>query len=128
MTVRGTLNAMRYCQQILTPHILPFVRLHNVILQQYNARCHTARFTRDLLQDVLVWPARSPDLSPIEHMWDVLGRRVHERGDVRTLADLERALHEEWVRIPVREVNKLINSMRKRCVAVIAANGGHTRY
>ena len=86
----------------------------------------------DLLQrnnvNVLDWPARSPDLSPIEHMWDMLGRRVHERHDVNSLADLERALHQEWRWIPVYDVNKLMNSMRRRCDAVMAAGGGHTRY
>ena len=59
-------------------------------------------------------------------MWDMLGRRVRERPDVNSLADLDRALHEEWARIPVRDVNKLMNSMRKRCEAVMAADGGHT--
>lgn len=77
---------------------------------------------------VLEWPSRSPDLSPIEHMWDMLGRRVRERGDVRTLTDLDRALHQEWRRILVRDVNKLINIMRKQWREVMNANDGHTSY
>ena len=132
VTVAGTLTAVRCCQQIVTPYILPFNRRHNATLQQENARCHTARYTMDLLQrnnvNVLDWPAQSPDLSPIEHMWDMLGRRVRKSHDVNSLADLDRALHQEWRQIPVQDVNKLMNSMRKRCEAVIAARGGHTRY
>ena len=42
--------------------------------------------------------------------------------------NFERALHQEWRRIPVYDVNKLMNSMRRRCDAVMAAGGGHTRY
>ena len=61
-------------------------------------------------------------------MWDILGRRVWERANVRNLRDLEQALHAEWLNIPMRDVNKLISSMRRRCTAVMNANGGHTPY
>ena len=60
-------------------------------------------------------------------MWD-LERKIRERNDVINVRDLERALHEEWRRIPLQVVRKLIHSMRRRCAAVHAANGGHTRY
>ena len=69
--------------------------------------------------NVLQWPAKSPDLSPIEHLWDHLGRQVRERHDVNKIRDLERAL---------QVIRKLICSMRRRYLAVLAANGGHTRY
>ncbi|GFX01096.1 transposable element Tcb2 transposase [Trichonephila clavipes] len=50
-------------------------RLPGAIFQQDNARPHTARVSQDCLCTVstLPWPARSPDLSPIEHIWDHLG-------------------------------------------------------
>ena len=60
-------------------------------------------------------------MSPIEHLWDYLGRKVRERYDVNTVRDLERALHEEWARTPLDVIKKLINSMRRRCLALIAA-------
>ena len=77
-----------------------------------------------------MWPARSSDLSPIEHLWDHLGRQVRERQvrDDNNIRDLERALQAEWVRVPLQVIRKLICSMRSRCLAVLAANGGHTRY
>ena len=67
-------------------------------------------------------------LSPIEHLWDHLGRRVRENHDVDDVRDLERALCVDWARIPLRVIRKLICSMRRRCLAVLACNGGHTRY
>ena len=101
------------------------------VFQQDNARCHTARVCADFLQEqqvnVLPWPAKSPDLSPIEHLWDVLDRRVRRRQPA-TLAHLELFLEQEWNAIPQNEIQTLIRSMRRRCTVVRDANGGHTLY
>ncbi len=133
ITVRGTLTSDRYCQEVIVPFVVPFIQGRNgMIFQQDNARAHSARNTQAVLAEhnvqTLHWPAKSPDLSPIEHMWDILGRRVRERNDVHNVRDLERVLHEEWRNVPVANVNKLIASMRRRCVAVIDRDGLHTRY
>ncbi|GFW97417.1 transposable element Tcb2 transposase [Trichonephila clavipes] len=64
---------------ILQPHVLPLMqRLPGGIFQQDNARPHIASVLQDCLHTAttLPWPARSPDLSPIEHIWDHLGWRV----------------------------------------------------
>ena len=53
------------------------------------------------------------------------GERAH---DVNNICDLECALQAEWVRIPLQVIRKLSCSIRRRCLAVLAANGGHTRY
>ncbi|UYV79200.1 hypothetical protein LAZ67_17001487 [Cordylochernes scorpioides] len=80
VVIPGTLTAQRYVvDDILRPVLLPFLSHHPVLtFQQDNARPHTARVTMDFLQScrTLLWPARSPDLSPIEHIWDVMGRRL----------------------------------------------------
>ena len=133
VTVHGNLNVMRYCNEIVQPALLPFLRQgHATIFQQDNAWCHVAWHTMHFLQannaNVLDWPTRSPDISPIEHLWDHLGRRVRERNYVNNVRDLECVLHEEWIRIPMAVVRRLISSMRIRCGAVIDSNGGHTRY
>ena len=133
ITTHGNLNAVRYCNQIVVPGIVPYIQNGNAdVLQQDNARCHIARHTRNVLAahniNTLDWPAKSPDLSPVEHMWDYLGRKVNSRNDVNNVNDLERALHEEWARAPLQFVRRLINSMRRRCLAVVHAQAGHTRY
>ena len=64
----------------------------------------------------------------MEHLWDHLGRQVREHHDVNNIRDLERALQAEWVRIPLQVITKMIFSIRRRCLAVLASNGGHTRY
>ena len=75
------------------------------------------------------WPARSLDLSPIEHLWDELGRCTYVRDSgIRTRHQLEQALCQEWQAIPQRTVRYVINSMRSRVIACIDTNGGHTRY
>ncbi|GFX64518.1 l-Fucosyltransferase [Trichonephila clavipes] len=70
------MTAQRYVHDILQPHVLPLKqRLPEAILQQDNARPRTARVSQDCLCTVttLPLPARSPALSPIQHIWDHLG-------------------------------------------------------
>ncbi len=67
--------------------------------------------------------------SPIEHVWDALDRRIRQRVPVpANIQQLRTAIEEEWTNIPQATINNLINSMRRRCVALREANGGHTRY
>ncbi|GFV08780.1 transposable element Tc1 transposase [Trichonephila clavipes] len=71
VVLQGTLTARRYVDDMLTPIVLPMLSSRpGAIYQQDNARPHTARLSQQCLQgyDVLPWPARSPDLSPIEHV------------------------------------------------------------
>ena len=127
--------AVRYRDEILAPVAIPYLQNlgPNAILQDDNARPHRARIITEYLQNEGVermeWPAVSPDLNPIEHLWDQLGRAVHARVTNRTtLADLSQILIEEWDAIPQQNVAKLVTSMRRRCQAVVAAYGSSTRY
>ncbi len=78
--VQGNLTGIRYHDEILQPVVVPYVPQHDLTLQQDNAGPHTARVSQDFLQqeriEVLTWPPFSPDLSPIEHLWDQLDRRI----------------------------------------------------
>ncbi|UYV78237.1 hypothetical protein LAZ67_16000630 [Cordylochernes scorpioides] len=77
---QGTMTAQRYVDDVLRPVTLPYLQgVPNALYHQDNARPHTARISQQALQDVqmLPWPPYSPDLSPIEHVWDIIGRRLH---------------------------------------------------
>lgn len=132
--IRGNLNAVKYRDDILAPHVVPFLQANpNFTLQQDNATSHTARVTTAFLNannvNVMPWPAKSPDINPIEHLWDALDRRVRKRqNQPRNLRELQNALVDEWNNIPQLEIQQLIRSMRQRCAALVNANGGHTRY
>ena len=127
-------TAVRYINQVLVPHVQPFFQQHpNAILQQDNARPHSARATQDYLQQqnipTMQWPPLSPDLNPIEHFWDMLQREISDvQPPPANLADLHQAIIQAWARIPQPAVNRLVHSMRRRCQAVLAARGGHTPY
>ena len=101
--------AFPWSDGIIESVVVPYLQQHNTgIFQHDNARPHTARHTHNILHihnvSVLQWPSRSPDLSPIEHLWDHFGRQVRERHDVNNIHDLELALQAELVRIHCRSL------------------------
>ncbi|GFU49432.1 transposable element Tcb2 transposase [Trichonephila clavipes] len=128
VVLQGTLTARRYVDDILTPIVLPMLSSRpGAIYQQDNARPHTARLSQQCLQgyDVLPWPARSPDLSPIEHVWDALGRQLQPSRDT---GELTAQMQRLWQDLPQRVISDLIESMPRRISACIAARGGFTTY
>ncbi|KAJ8870425.1 hypothetical protein PR048_029447 [Dryococelus australis] len=129
---RGSMNAEAYCN-ILDTGILPtlwrFLRNGPVD----NARCHISRDTMQWYADNNVrrldQPVQSPDLNPIEHLWDESDRRVRARqARPKSIAQLMEWLQEEWRRIPVDVLQTLVESMPDRVAAVIATRGGPTRF
>ncbi|GFW82671.1 transposable element Tcb2 transposase [Trichonephila clavipes] len=128
IVMRGTLTGQRYVDDILRPHVGPFLNgLPGAIFQQDNARPHTERVAQDFLRhfQTLPWPVRSPDLSPVEHVWDQLKRRIPSCHSVH---DLELAVQDLWAHLPQDNIRCLINSMPDRVAACIAPGGGPTRY
>ncbi|UYV60676.1 RPS10 [Cordylochernes scorpioides] len=94
----------------------------NALYQQDNARPHTARISQQALQDVqmLPWPPYSPDLSPIEHVWDIIGRRLHALPQPRSEDELWQMVEREWRAIPQDAIRTLIDSLPRRAAACIA--------
>src|SRR6202042_2104392 len=81
--IEGGLNAQRYVNEILLPHVLPLLAAQRSVFQQDNARHHCARLTMQFLTAnnilTLPWRSLSPDMSPIEHLLDELHRRICRR-------------------------------------------------
>ncbi len=103
--IDGILNAPRYRDEILRLIVVPYIHNHHLMLQHYNARPHVARICTQFLEaekiSVLAWPAYSPDMSPIEHVWDALDRRIRQRVPVpANIQQLPTAIEEEWTNIP----------------------------
>ena len=133
IVVQGNFNAQGYINQILQPKAVPFIQRHGpAILMHDNARPHVARICRQFLNrnnvNVLHWPAVSPDMNPVEHIWDYLGRKVRARGNVHNLRDLENALIQEWNNIPNVVIRRYVRSIRGRLAPCINSRDGHTRY
>ena len=131
----GTLTALRYVNEILDAYVRPYAGAvgENFILMDDNARAHRAHITDQYLEQATIvrmeWPARSPDLNPIEHAWDMLQTAVSSCPvQPASVQELRQALLEEWDQIPQYKIRRLISSMRRRCQAVIEARGHHTHY
>ncbi|UYV74086.1 hypothetical protein LAZ67_11002066 [Cordylochernes scorpioides] len=122
LRIQGTMTAQRYVDDVLRPVTLPYLQgVPNALYQQDNARPHTARISQQALQDVqmLPWPPYSPDLSPIEHVWDIIGRRLHALPQPRSEDELWQMVEREWRAIPQDAIRTLIDSLPRRVAACI---------
>ncbi|GFT37935.1 transposable element Tcb2 transposase [Trichonephila clavipes] len=131
----GSVNGTRYCNEIL----LPYVRLFRgamglqFLFMDDNAPCHRTVAAEQLLEsediERMGWPARSPDLNPIEHVWDFLGRRLAARTlPPVTIQELRLALQDEWAAMPQQLIDTLILSMGRRCETCLAVREDHIPY
>ncbi|GFW91787.1 transposable element Tcb1 transposase [Trichonephila clavipes] len=94
-----------------------------------NAPCHRTLAAKQLLEsediERMDWPARSPDLNPIEHVWDCLAARTLPPVTIR---ELRLALQDEWAAMPQQLIDILILSMGKCCETCLAVRGDHIPY
>jgi transposase len=135
--IDGGMDAQLYTH-ILSDEFLQTLAYHGlkvdeIIFQQDNDSKHTSRIARQWFEDnkveVLSWPAQSPDLNPIEHLWRHLKRQLAACSTSATsMHELWERVEAAWDEIPAQVCIDLIESMPRRIAAVLKAKGGYTKY
>ncbi|GFX66045.1 transposable element Tcb2 transposase [Trichonephila clavipes] len=128
-------EGQRYIDEVLLPHVRLFRGAvgDKFVFMNDNATCHRTLAVQDCLDSEgiqrLVWSARSPDLNPIENVWDALGRQVAGRNYPPTNKNtLIRALTEEWDKLSQQLLDNVVQSMVRRVECCITLHGGHIPY
>ena len=98
-----------------------------------NARLHRARIVTAYKQqesiDGIFWPAMSPDMNPIEHVCNAIGRNLNRRNQAcQNLQELRATIVLEWHRFPLANLRRLVHSMRHRVRELYWKRGGYTTY
>ncbi|GFS70897.1 transposable element Tcb1 transposase [Trichonephila clavipes] len=135
VVVNGTTTGQRYIDEVLLPHVRLFRGAvgDKFVFKDDNATCHRTLAVQDCLDSEgiqrLVWPARSPDLNPIENVWDALGRQVAGRNYPPTNKNtLIRALTEKWDKLLQQLLDNVVQSMVRRVECCITLHSGHIPY
>ena len=108
---------------------IKFNKNKKIRFQQDNAPIHCSKYTKNWLKSqgnikVLKWPAKSPDLNPIENLWGYLTLKVYEgKKQYSSKKELENAIIKEWKNIDLKMLKKLVNDMPLRIGKVILNQG-----
>ena len=122
------------CRTILNDVMYPYAEENMPLVQRFqhdNDPKHTSRVVTEWLQSnevrILKWPAQSPDLNPIENLWEIVDRKIRTQNYTRK-ENLSDAVIREWQNISKETIDSLIGLMHRRCEAVIKNKGYPTKY
>jgi hypothetical protein len=128
-----------YTENVLPHHIehihwLEHHHGHQFYFQEDNDPSHgtrsknnlAAQAKRDAHLCIVLHPAQSPDLNPIESIWQIIKQRLRG-GTWHTVAEFKAAIQAEWERITQGEIRKRISEMPWRCTRIIELEGARIR-
>jgi transposase len=135
--INGTMTAEVY-RQILTHHAFPSAnRIFNDgdrwTFMQDNDPKHSSNLIKNYLQNkvshndriqLMKWPPQSPDLNPLELLWEECDREVKKRKP-SNLTELENVVREVWTTMPAEKINKLIGRLPALCKETLKVEGGY---
>lgn len=131
--IKDTMTGIGY-RTILNDVMYPYAEENMPLVWRFqhdNDPKHTSRVVTEWLQSnevrVLKWPAQSPDLNPIENLWEIVDRKIRTQNYTRKEV-LSEAVIREWQNISKETIDSLIGSMHRRCEAVIKNKGYPTKY
>lgn len=131
--IEGKMDSAEYIN-ILSSNLQPSadkMSLKEFILQQDNDPKHTSKLSKQFYEtmnyNLLPWPAQSPDMNPIENLWNLIKVNVG-RKNPKNLQDLKTFILIELNKISKETCEKYSISFRKRTVELLRVKGNHTKY
>ena len=132
--IEGNMDTKKYLS-ILDEALQPSAQMngwgHNYILQMDNNPKHTSKAANNYYSEnkikLLPWPSQSPDLNPIEYLWEEVARRMKTSSKL-SQKQFEEKMMSIWNEVPQNYLRKIVDSMSRRLNAVLKAHGDNTRY
>ena len=129
----GKITGETYSSRVV-PLICGWLRLHpDQTFMHDNATPHTAHITTEELKErnipLLSHPPFSPDLNPIENVWNWMKDYIEKNFPEKMSYDnLRKAVKEAWEAVPESWLRELVAGMKERMEDVIEAKGMYTKH
>jgi transposase len=138
VSLKGTMDSGEYIK-VLDEHLIPELKMGQRSipgrwhLMQDNAPCHRSeavkRFLRKKKVDFIDWPPYSPDLNPIENIWNWMKHVLETEYPVcKSAEEIEARFFEIWQTITPEMCSNYCSNYERRLLAVVKEKGGYTKY